>query len=415
MTPFLLIFLACILHLISTKRVNFEVTLHRKDAFTLFSTDEIWGVRLPTNDTDIIQLNVVINESKSIVFQAMKGTILALNMIHDDADAALEEERIRLHNRTKWTPSSLPDLFFLEYRDWREYSAFISAFPVRFRDLASLSYMGSTVEGRRIPVVTLSTGIGPKPGFYIQAALHAREWLANSATTYILNALAEGYATGDERITKILNAINIYIAPTINIDGYIYTWEVNRNWRKNRRPNGGSSFGVDLNRNYDGPTGAWGTTGTSTNPNSDVYCGTAPFSEPETQASTKFVLNPEYNIKASFDMHTYGQLILWPWGFVQSTVPPPYFEAFKDLGNALQSAVFNVNGEVYQSMQACDLYVNSGNMIDFAFSESPDKMWSFTFEGRGSNFVPPPADIIPAGQEQLAAVLTMSEYIMNKF
>ena len=38
--------------------------------------------------------------------------------------------------------------------------------------------------------------------------------------------------------------------PVVNPDGLVWTWEVDRMWRKNRRDNGGS-FGVDLNRNFD--------------------------------------------------------------------------------------------------------------------------------------------------------------------
>jgi hypothetical protein len=34
----------------------------------------------------------------------------------------------------------------------------------------------------------------------------------------------------------------------MNIDGYDYTWNNNRLWRKNRRQNSFGAYGVDLNR-----------------------------------------------------------------------------------------------------------------------------------------------------------------------
>lgn len=342
---------------------------------------------------------------------------MEFNIIHPDADVVYKAERERLNNRTRWTSSQLPDLFFLEYRDWIEYEAFLYLLPVRFPELVSLSFLSEeTIQGRQIPVLTLSTGGGQKPGFYIQAALHAREWLANSATTYILNALAEGYGN-DQRITDILDAINIYIVPTVNIDGYIYTWTTFRNWRKNRRNNGGGTFGVDLNRNYDKPTGSWGTTGISRNPSSDIYCGTSELSEPETRASANFITNETYNIMASFDMHTYGRLLLRPYGYTGSQIPEPYEAEFFENAEEMHNAIRDVHGEQYRNIPAYELYPCSGTAVDYAFSyyfeQTPQKIvYSYTFEGRGTNFAPPPSNIIPAGQEQLAAVLVMAEKIM---
>ena len=48
----------------------------------------------------------------------------------------------------------------------------------------------------------------------------------------------------------ILDNLDVYIVPIVNVDGYIYTWTNNRLWRKNRRDNGGGVFGVDINRNW---------------------------------------------------------------------------------------------------------------------------------------------------------------------
>ena len=67
----------------------------------------------------------------------------------------------------------------------------------------------------------------------------------------------------------------------------VFTWSVDRLWRKNRNPNTAvanpdACYGIDLNRNYDA---AWGTEGTDKDdPCSIVYCGTKPESELESQA-----------------------------------------------------------------------------------------------------------------------------------
>ena len=76
--------------------------------------------------------------------------------------------------------------------------------------------------------------------------------------------------------------------PVANPDGYDYTFDDDRLWRKNLRDNDGDGQvaigdGVDLNRNF--PT-RWGydDEGSSPDPSSDTYRGPAPASEPETQA-----------------------------------------------------------------------------------------------------------------------------------
>ena len=58
--------------------------------------------------------------------------------------------------------------------------------------------------------------------------------------------------------------------------------------------------------------GASGSSGSSTSPSSDTYCGAYAFSEPETAAVARFV-DEHPAIRAGVDFHTYGPLILWPW------------------------------------------------------------------------------------------------------
>ena len=221
-------------------------------------------------------------------------------------------------------------------------------------------------------------------------------------------------------ITEILNNINIYIAPTINIDGYIYSWEVDRNWRKNRRNNGNNIFGVDLNRNYDGPPGTWCTVGSSSNPSSNSYCGPAPYSEPEVQAIQSFIFGDyeQHNIIASVDMHTFGWYILRPYGYDWSIhVPQPYLDQYIAVGDAISDAIFSVHGVRYTSTQRFG--PTSGTMRDYPFSISyeqnlPNTIFSFTWEGRGDGFDIGPENIIPAGEEQLQGMLALAKFVMDR-
>jgi len=59
----------------------------------------------------------------------------------------------------------------------------------------------------------------------------------------------------NEIITKpnnywdIVDNIDFYFVPLLNPDGYKFTFEGNRLWRKTRSDNGSPCLGVDANRN----------------------------------------------------------------------------------------------------------------------------------------------------------------------
>eukprot|EP01084_Bolivina_argentea_P011988 22463_1 len=190
---------------------------------------------------------------------------------------------------------------------------------------------------------------------------------------------------------RVLDNVNIYIAPTINVDGYLFAWSENRNWRKNRRHNG-VTYGVDINRNYDGPIGTWCSAGASTNPASDSYCGPSAFSEPETVATANFMNDSSHNIGATFDIHTSGQYIMYPWAYTPTSLPDADRQRFSDLGQAQSDAVFAVNGYRYNSIQCAPTFLAAGSSIDFAWSQLG--AMGFGYEGRGPGFSPPPSNII---------------------
>ena len=77
---------------------------------------------------------------------------------------------------------------------------------------------------------------------------------------------------------------------------YEYTFRGDRLWRKNRSSpeKGGVCIGVDLNRNYGY---RWGGLGTSKQPCREIFAGTGPFSEPETNAVKNFFETSASNFK----------------------------------------------------------------------------------------------------------------------
>ncbi|MCL4169454.1 UNVERIFIED_CONTAM: hypothetical protein GTU68_045553, partial [Idotea baltica] len=76
------------------------------------------------------------------------------------------------------------------------------------------------------------------------SGVHPREWIAPAAALYLIKKLTES--------ASLTSQIDWYIMPMVNPDGYKYTWENDRFWRKTRSESGTSGcYGVDMNRNFD--------------------------------------------------------------------------------------------------------------------------------------------------------------------
>lgn len=99
-------------------------------------------------------------------------------------------------------------------------------------------------------------------------------------------------------------------------------------WRKNRSRRGALCSGVDLNRNFGYK---WGGKGTSNRPCAEIYAGPSAFSEPETLAQKKFFERSQEKFFAFLTFHSYGQYILYPWGY--DVVVPPDHQDLDRVGN----------------------------------------------------------------------------------
>jgi murein tripeptide amidase MpaA len=100
-----------------------------------------------------------------------------------------------------------------------------------------------------------------RPIIYLQAGIHALEWITPAALQYFVDDLVTQWRAGDPEIRALLRTVEFIVVPVANPDGYAYTHLPeaeggNRLWRKNKRDQdladpGSRNFGVDLNRNFD--------------------------------------------------------------------------------------------------------------------------------------------------------------------
>jgi hypothetical protein len=300
--------------------------------------------------------------------------------------------------------------YFESYHRYEDMSQFVNDLQLAHPGRATRVSVGQSLENREIFGVKITGANGPseKPAVVFSAMQHAREWVAGSTALYLANELLEGYGS-DPRITAALDAVDVYIVPVVNPDGYVWTWDVERMWRKNRRANGGGTFGVDTNRNF---SVGWGLNGGSdTSSSSETYRGTAPFSEPESTALANFIGSIP-SVRAHVDLHSYSELVLSPWGWTED--PTSDAAAYDSLNAALQDAIADVDGRVYLAGPAgSTLYIASGTAPDWSYGELGAFGWTIELRPASAaqgGFILPPEQIIPTGEEIVPALLVVTEF-----
>lgn len=261
-----------------------------------------------------------------------------------------------------------------------------------------------TWEGRPIYWMKISDNANTdenEPEVFYNSMIHAREPMALMQLIYYMWYVLENYSSNPE-IKYLVDNTEMYFVPMVNPDGYVYNQTNSPNggglWRKNRRNNGGGNYGVDLNRNF---SYQWGTSGVSFNPAADTYPGPNAFSEPETQAIKSFI--EEHQFVLSYTHHTYGNLLLFPYGY--DNVQTPEHDYF------LKMTTFLVKQNSFANIHSVLLYPASGDTDDWLYGDVSikPKVYAMTPEtGSDVNGFWPPSDLI---ESTSASNLDMNLYL----
>ena len=261
--------------------------------------------------------------------------------------------------------------------------------------------IGTTIEGRTIWAMKISDNPNideDEPEVFYSGLIHAREPITIELLLYFMRHLTNNYGT-DPVVTDIVNNREFWFVPIINPDGYEHNRLTNPDgggmWRKNRRNNGGGVYGVDLNRNF-GYMWGYDNIGSSPYPSSETYRGTAPFSEPETQAVRDFINSHDF--VTALNYHSYSNLLIYPWGYEEQF--PEDFWIYKEIGDSISA----YNGYI-SAPGWVTLYLVNGGSDDWEYGDwsGKNKIISFTPEvGSVDDYFWPPTDrILPLCQENL--------------
>ena len=179
------------------------------------------------------------------------------------------------------------------HKNYENFMAEWEELRTKYPDYVKREQIGTSVQGRAIyrydfNYYDVMNRISERPTIYVNNSIHAVETHGVYAVLAFFKDLCDNWLN-DEQLGFIHNNLHLIVVPLANPDGFVANTRQNAN-------------GVDLNRNF---TRGWN------NKNNEVvgdltYPGTAPLSEPETQALEGLLEKevPYY----TFDIHNNGSL-----------------------------------------------------------------------------------------------------------
>jgi len=390
-----------------TSKENFDL-LSSIDGIHFWNDGHIGGnadIMVTPQDIERVKTNLFKNGFEFTTMIENVGELMRLEKVPKDRD----ELNMNSEHRMSWT----------EYHNQEDIESFVDYLAEKY-DFVELEHIGESHEGRSMRVVKVcKNGCGNKPAMWIDGGIHAREWIAPAALTWMLHELVEN----DKDHTDLTEKLDWYILPFVNPDGYAYTRSKDRLWRKTRSQttfllnerseNDGFCKGTDANRNWDFH---WNEGGSSHDGCSDTYHGETAFSEIENRNVRDFVFKNKDNIEFFNTLHAYSQMVLIPYGFTEEHVPS--YQKLKNLADKSNEALYAVHGTEYKvGCIPCLLYVASGGSMDWALGVAGIS-YSYGMELRDTGlhgFLLPPDQIIPTAEETWAFHKHAARMIIDEF
>jgi carboxypeptidase T len=311
--------------------------------------------------------------------------------VNQDQIDLLTRAGLKVEVDTTWTPDHMqhPTLPYVNagipgypcYRTVEETFASAQQLAQAHPNLATWIDVGDSwqksagLSGYDMMVLRLTNSAipGPKPVLFLMGAIHAREYATAELVMRFGEYLVNNYGI-DPDATWILDNHEVHLLLHTNPDGRKKA-ETGLSWRKNTNQNYCSPTsnyrGADLNRNFAFQWACCG--GSSSNPCDETYHGASGASEPEVQAVQNYMASvfadqrgPNLTDPAPadangivIDIHSYGKLVLWPWGFTSTTAPNA--TQLQTLGRKF--AYWNG----HSPEQAVGLYPTDGTSDDYSY------------------------------------------------
>jgi hypothetical protein len=320
------------------------------------------------------------------------------------------------------SPESFGTRGYTAYHNSDELLVDLNALADRSPDICTLTNMGQGHLGLGdIWLLKISDDVETdepdEADLLITGVHHAREPMSLEVPLAFARYLCKNY-TGDPDVQNVVDNLEFYIMPLMNVDGYIYDdiETGGKMWRKNSydwsgdEPDDygwGEGTGVDNNRNY---PYMWGydDSGSSGYPSSPTYRGPEAGSEPENQIIMN--LSGEKRFKAAISYHQYGELILRPWGYIDDYCGDD--DLFVEMSEVINEKIYEHLGRYYDAEGGWELYNVNGGFVDYTYGVRG--ILGVCIE-LNSSFYPSDTQIGPTTEMMNDAMMAWAEWCIDEF
>ncbi|CCF58653.1 hypothetical protein KAFR_0F00560 [Kazachstania africana CBS 2517] len=385
--------------------------------------DKFDTLQLPTTDHDVWSVNEQFTDvklPKNVKLDAHWNYTVLIKDLNNAIRETYPMESMG-DESSIFSLSDLDESFFNGYKDLKTIYLWFDYLHSTFPDLVSVQSIGRTHEGNDLKILKISNN--PKENkktIVVTGGIHAREWITVSTACYVMQQLLHNYKDHVRNVERhFLEKFNYVFIPVINPDGYSYTWETDRLWRKNRQDTYISSCkGIDIETSFNYK---WSNNKVNSFPCDENYNGEHAFHAIESQLINSFLFeNSPVKYHGFLDFHSYSQEILYPYTFSCDTTPNNY-ENLVEVSFGISKSIKQTSGKVYDVIAACkdagsDLTpgMGAGSILDYMYHN--EVQWSLQLKLRDTGnhgFLLPSKFIKPVGNEMYNAFRYYCEFLVD--
>ena len=187
--------------------------------------------------TDVVVAPTLIESFKKFLTKGNIKVHVKLRNIQN----AIKYENLRFNKREQLETEMINGhpLSFFRYHPSKDIHAYYNFIKRKYARFVELITLGFSFNSKPLMIVKVSAprkariASPQKPGVFILAGVSANLWLPVASSLYILHTLVTNLANNDS-LGEYIRKYDWYVLALLNVDGYDYSMNYDRLWRKTR-------------------------------------------------------------------------------------------------------------------------------------------------------------------------------------
>ncbi|XP_041127508.1 carboxypeptidase B2-like [Polyodon spathula] len=255
---------------------------------------------------------------------------------------------------------------------------------IKYKYVTHFYPFGCTLTGRKNSA---------RRAMWVDYGIHSREWISPAFCIWFVQNAIDSYNKNPE-ITQMLGNMKIYMLMDMCILGQ-------------------RGFTLLTYTGYrEGRLSIVSSKGASPDPCDSAHCGPYPESEPKVSVVAKFLREKKDNMKLYLTIHSYGQMLLFPYSYSYNQAPN-----HDELQHLADEATHQI--QIYYRTRytsgpgATTIYLAPGGSDDWGYDLGIKYYFTIELRDKGSyGFLLPPQLIQPTCLEVLTAIKTITRHVI---